>query len=201
MDNPCAIINRMGHIHTEEGQHDHTVGAYIIREDEGEPKLILHMHKKMEILLQFGGHVELNETPWQAVVHEVREESGYDIDQLNVLQPKERIKKLTGTVSDVAGKTEHLTGAVLHPYPVVLDTHIIKPGHYHSNDSFACVTDQKPKQSVDEGESTDMRLLTRDEVAQLSDEQIPPSVRETALFIFDVCLPNWERVDTSEFKS
>lgn len=190
----------MGHIHTADGQHDHTVGAYIIRTDTDEPRLILHMHKKLGVLMQFGGHVELNENPWQAVVHEVREESGYDIDQLRILQPKERIKKPTGTISAVGDNREHLTGSILHPYPVVLDTHVMKPGHFHSNESFAFITDQKPKNSVDEGESTDMRLFTRDEVAELTDDQMLPFVRQTALFIFDVCLPSWERVDTSEFQ-
>ncbi len=160
----------MSHIHTEKGQHDHTIGAYIIREDGDEPRLIMHMHKKLNVLLAFGGHIELKETPWQAVIREAREESGYDIDQLLLLQPKERIKKLSGTVSDPSIDMERWTGSVLHPYPVVIDTHVIKPGHFHTNDTFAFVTDQEPKHNVDEGESTDIRLLSRSEVAKLTDD-------------------------------
>jgi len=43
-----------------------------------EPRIILHKHRKLNKLLQFGGHVELDETPWQAVLREIAEESGYD---------------------------------------------------------------------------------------------------------------------------
>ena len=66
----------MAHIHTQPGQHDHTASAYIIRTDLDTPRIMLHLHRKIGKYLQFGGHVELNETPWQAVVHELREESG-----------------------------------------------------------------------------------------------------------------------------
>jgi len=63
----------MAHIHTQPGQHDHTASAYIVRTDFDEPKIMLHLHRKIGKYLQFGGHVELHETPWQAVVHELRE--------------------------------------------------------------------------------------------------------------------------------
>lgn len=36
----------MLHIHTQPGQHDHTVSAYIIRYINDEPYLLLHRHKK-----------------------------------------------------------------------------------------------------------------------------------------------------------
>lgn len=52
-----------------------------------EPRIILHKHRKLKMLLQFGGHVELDETPWQAVLREIAEESGYDKNQLKLLQP------------------------------------------------------------------------------------------------------------------
>lgn len=190
----------MGHIHTEPGQHDYTVGAYIIRDDGNEPRLIMHMHKKLNTLLAFGGHIELDETPWQAVIHEIREESGYDIGQLKILQPKERLKKLSGTVSDPDIEMERWVGSVLHPYPVVIDTHVIRPGHFHTNATFAFVTDQNPNNNVDDGESNDIRLFSRSEIVDLTDEQVPAPVRETALFVFDVCLPKWERVGTGLYK-
>lgn len=60
----------MAHIHTQAGQHDHTVTLYIIRIDTTEPKAWLHKHKKMKVLLPVGGHIELSETPWQAAAHE-----------------------------------------------------------------------------------------------------------------------------------
>lgn len=69
----------MPHIHTEPGQHDLTVSAYIVRMDLPEPAIILHKHRKLNKWLQFGGHVEPHENPWQAVQREIREESGYEL--------------------------------------------------------------------------------------------------------------------------
>ncbi len=175
----------MSHIHTQKGQHDHTVGMYIFREDGTQPRLILHMHKKLGILLQFGGHVELNETPWQAVVHEIKEESGYDMSQLKILQPKNRITALTNTI--------------LHPYPVVLETHKIGEDHFHSNDAFAFVTAEDPAHDVDDNESKDIRLVTAAELAALTDDEIPISVKEISQFIFDNYLDDWERIDPAVF--
>mgnify|MGYP001683399595 FL=1 len=78
----------MPHIHNKPGQHDICVSGYIVKITEGdEPRIILHKHRKLKMLLQFGGHVELDETPWQAVLREIAEESGYDKNQLKLLQP------------------------------------------------------------------------------------------------------------------
>lgn len=81
----------MAHIHTEPGQHDHTASGFIVRTDTPEPTLILHRHKKTGKYMQFGGHIELDETPWQAVRHELMEESGYDLSDLQILQPMQRL--------------------------------------------------------------------------------------------------------------
>ena len=54
----------MPHIHNQPGQHDICVSGYIVKITEGaEPRIILHKHRKLNKLLQFGGHVELDETP------------------------------------------------------------------------------------------------------------------------------------------
>lgn len=68
----------MAHIHTAPGQHDNTVTLYIVRQFGTEWKGLLHMHRKHHRLLPVGGHVELDETPWQSAVHELREEAGYE---------------------------------------------------------------------------------------------------------------------------
>src|SRR5690349_3881626 len=120
----------MPHIHTGPGQHDLAVGAYIIRSDFDEPKLLLHWHKKLDKWLQFGGHVELDENLWDAVRHELLEESGYELKQLKLLQPKERMKSLRG--------------AILHPQPFHLNTHVFNETHNHTVLEYAFVTDQEP---------------------------------------------------------
>lgn len=178
----------MAHIHTDAGQHDHTASAFIIRTDFVEPKVMVHMHKKLGQYLQFGGHVELSETHWQAVTHELKEESGYELSQLQLLQPRARMT--------------HVSGARLHPLPVAHQTH--KFGgldHYHDDIAYVFVTNQPPKYKPYEGESSDLRLLTRNELIKLSDKQIPDAVRQIFLFALDECLNNWEMVPPQQFSN
>lgn len=175
----------MPHIHTEPGQHDHTAGGYIVRLDFDEPKLILHRHLKLGTLLHFGGHIELNETPWQAVLHELREESGYAPEQLQVLQPTERVKDLIGVDQ--------------HPIPVAHITHELSPGHYHTDIQYAFVASGPPRHQPDDRESIDIMLLTRQELIELQDEKLPENIRQTGLFIFDTCLSNWDRLPAVNF--
>jgi 8-oxo-dGTP pyrophosphatase MutT (NUDIX family) len=182
------IEKLMAHIHTQPGQHDHTASAYIIRTDFEEPKIMLHLHRKIGKYLQFGGHIELHETPWQTVVHELREESGYDIDQLRILQPSARIK--------------NLSDAVIHPQPAAHSTHPFGNGldHFHTDIAYAVTADQPPRHHPEEGESTVTRLLTRSELAATTDADVPDNVKQIGLFIFDQCLAQWEAVPVTEFK-
>lgn len=177
----------MAHIHTHPGQHDHTASAYIIRTDFDEPKIMLHLHRKIGKYLQFGGHVELHETPWQAVSHELREESGYDIDQLQILQPEARVKSLSD--------------AVIHPQPASHSTHPFGNGidHFHTDIAYALIANEPPRHAPEDGESTNIKLLTRSELATLGEDDTPDNVKQIGLFIFDHCLSNWEAVPATEF--
>lgn len=56
-----------------------TVSVYIVHKD----KVLLHLHKKAEIMLPLGGHIELNELPEEACIREAREESGLNINLYN----------------------------------------------------------------------------------------------------------------------
>lgn len=177
----------MPHIHTNPGQHDLTASAYIIVELPGqEPRMWFHRHKKLNQWMQFGGHVELHEHPWSAVLHELREESGYQPSQLQVLQPQKFLRPLTG--------------AVLHPADVCINTHHFPDlDHYHTDIAYAFVTDQRPSQKPTEGESARLQAMTRSELLALPAEQIPASTREIALYIFDTITPNWTKMPTSLF--
>ncbi|MEN9560936.1 MAG: hypothetical protein RIQ56_209 [Candidatus Parcubacteria bacterium] len=62
----------MAHIHEK---IDFTASVYIVREN----KVLLHMHKKLNIWLPPGGHIELDEDPNQAAIREAKEEVGLDI--------------------------------------------------------------------------------------------------------------------------
>jgi 8-oxo-dGTP pyrophosphatase MutT (NUDIX family) len=175
----------MPHIHTKPGQHDSTVSGFIVRTDLNQPKLLLHKHKKLGRYIQFGGHVELHETPWQALVHELREESGYDISQLSLLQPSRRITALTQVK--------------LHPVAVYHNTHNFDEKHFHTDLGYAFIAKGEPKKKIAEDESNEIILVTRNELVSLPAEQTFESVREAGLFIFDVCLSEWVMADLDSF--
>lgn len=63
----------MGHIHEK---IDFTTAVYIVRDG----KVLLHKHKKLDIWLPPGGHIELDEDPNQAALREAREETGFSIE-------------------------------------------------------------------------------------------------------------------------
>jgi len=176
----------MPHIHTNPGQHDHTVSMYIFRIDLNEPKVMLHMHKKIGAYAQFGGHIELNENPWQTIEHELVEETGYGMEQLQILQP--------------VGRKAHITSAIVHPYPIVYSTmgYPNNKTHFHTDSAYAFITSETPLRSPQEGESTELRLFTREEIVTLS--SIDKITRDTALYIFDTCLESWQPVSTKDFQ-
>lgn len=185
----------MSHIHTNPGEHDHTVSAYIIRNDSdlNEPKIMLHKHKKLGVYLQFGGHIELNENPWEAIAHELTEESGYNINQMKIMQPKLRIKRLDK--------------AVLHPIPVAHNTHRFDPEgkHIHSDTGYLFITDESPAGTIDEGESEDIQLFTKDEIIALGkNHDIFDNVMQISLFCLELASgsdSSWELVDASSFST
>jgi 8-oxo-dGTP diphosphatase len=182
----CYTIH-MPHIHNNFGEHDFTASAFVIRDDLDEPQLLLHMHKKLHVLLQFGGHVELSENPWQAIEHELREESGYAFEELEVLQPKDRM--------------HNLSGVSLHPTPVVLNTHPFnKEGsHYHIDIPFAFLAHGEPSQAPAVGESNDVRWFTYKQLTDLGSNEIPENVREIGLYVLTDVYKKWERKSAKLF--
>ena len=175
----------MPHIHTEANQHDLTVTAYIIRTDTTEPQALIHMHKKLGRLLPVGGHVELHETPWQSIAHEVEEEAGYTLNQLHILQPKSRIKSMSK--------------AAQHPTPLSMNTHAIPGDHFHTDIQYAFVTTLDPTLELSEDESADIRWVTQLELNALESEVVFTNTKEIYNFIFDEALPTWDVIQTSEF--
>lgn len=171
----------MPHIHTEPGQYDHTASAFIVRLGK-EPRLILHIHKYVGTFIHFGGHIEHDESPWQSLVREIKEESGYDITQLKILQPKDSLRK----IGDL----------VIHPLPFMhVSYHYQELDHHHSDLKYVFVTEQEPEHKPGTGESEIIRSFTRDEILELSKDQIKDYDREICLYVLDTVLKDWEPVD------
>lgn len=177
----------MPHIHAGEGEHDLTVTAYIVRVDQGEPRALLHMHRKLNILLPVGGHVEVSETPWQAIAHELKEEAGYDFHQLQILQPPSRVRKMSKVVQ--------------HPYPLSMNTHAITPTHFHTDIEYGFITNEDPLHPIDDGEATDIRWLSGAEIDALPAGAIYDNTREVYHFLLKDALTQWEKEATDSFLS
>lgn len=178
----------MPHIHTQPGQHDQTASALIFRCDEDEPRVLLHMHKKLGRYMQPGGHVELHETPWQAIMHELEEETGYLPEQLTVLQPDFAIF--------------HLSEAVIHPVAFAANTHGF-PGidHRHTDTLYLLEVSADPQSKPADGESTDFLWATASDIEMMKSDQtrVNFNIVELALAAFDV-IKHWQRVPVNRFE-
>ncbi len=163
----------MAHIHNQEGGVDITASAVIIRTDGPKPRVTLHKHRKLNSWLHFGGHVENNEHAWQTVAREVAEESGYQLEQLSIVQPQHRLKNIRGET------------VWLHPTPLIFDAHEIPNDniHYHCDLVFVLVTDEEPRDQPLEGESQEIRVFSKTEIENSSD--IYPSIKDIMLFALD----------------
>lgn len=161
----------MPHIHNEPGEHDHTVSAFIVRKFEDNVwRLLLHRHKKLGTLMQFGGHIELNETPWQTLAHELREESGYDMNELRIVLSPPKI--------GLVDTDEHYA-------PFSMNTHSFNKErtHFHTDATYAFIAHAEPSAGRAEGESKELKWLTYDELIQLPEADIFSNVKQLGLFV------------------
>jgi len=160
------------HIHTGPGEHDLTVSAFIVhRSQEGVWRLLLHRHRLLDTWLQIGGHVEIKENPWDALRHEVKEETGKDLD-----------KDLDLTLSPpLVG----LQDCVEHPSPLSVITHDFSDmDHRHIDLAWAFIAHDDSVNPA-EGESQDLRWFDRDELVAFGEDQIVSNVRQIGLFVLD----------------
>jgi len=148
---------------------------------------MVHRHKTLDIYLQVGGHVELDEQPWVALLREVAEETGYNATQLSVLQPLVRFQS---------------PSAVVHPQPVCV--HTVPFGaldHYHIDLSFALVVASAPVGQRAVGESSDVRWLALDDLPSYGDADMPADVRDQCRYVLTYILGSWEPVAATSFSA
>ena len=75
----------MSHIHD---LIDFTVDIFIVYDN----KVLLIFHKKHNMWLQVGGHIEFNEDPDEALFREVKEECGLEIEVMGEREPQIEVK-------------------------------------------------------------------------------------------------------------
>lgn len=104
----------MAHIHE---LIDFIVNAFIVYEN----KVLLIHHKKLNMWLSIGGHIELNENPEEALFREIKEECGLEVEVLGRRQVIPDAEK-TNTVSLLC--------------PRFLDVHSLPGNHKHIGLSY-----------------------------------------------------------------
>lgn len=171
----------MVHLHTGHGQGDFTASAFIVRDTPGGLVGLVHLHKKLGTLLQVGGHIEWDETPWSGLAHEVAEETGYRLDELDVLQP---YAPLPGS-----------EGPRKLPVPASVESHWVIDGHFHNDLRWAFVASGVPIRPAADGESSDLRWYTLAEM-QL-DPLLPAPLAADYQLVMTTLWTSWKRYRAS----
>ena len=144
------------HIHEK---IDFTASAYIVFEG----KVLLHMHKKLNIWLPPGGHIELDEDPNEAAIREAKEETGLDIE-------------LVGKGVDYGSS---FAARDLIP-PKFLNRHFFDATHTHEHIDCAYFARSKSDAARPEIEGGEIRWFTKEEIER-DESAIVPDVRAHAL--------------------
>ena len=84
--------------------------VYVVKDG----KVLLNFHQDIKKFIPLGGHVELNELPNEAAIREAKEESGLDVELIDLGKLKNR--------------------NLIQNFDIQLD--IIKPNHHHINLSY-----------------------------------------------------------------
>jgi 8-oxo-dGTP pyrophosphatase MutT (NUDIX family) len=71
-----AEYARLEHPFDEHADLVHVTGSAIVIGARG---VVLHLHKRLGIWLQPGGHIDRGEHPWEAALREAHEETGLDV--------------------------------------------------------------------------------------------------------------------------
>lgn len=132
----------MGHIHE---LNDFTISVFIVHEN----RVLLVHHKRYDLWLPVGGHIELDEDPEQALWREIEEESGLKQNQVEILssKPKEKFKSSKFLLT-----------------PNFLDIHDIDEKHKHIGLTYFAKA--KTDKVVLSDEHYDMAWFSKDEIEE-----------------------------------
>lgn len=95
-----------------------TVSVYIVSEISGVKKLLLHKHKKLNMWLPVGGHIDFGETPIDAAIREAKEESDLDIEIVTneKLYESDIVKQLVTPIALMEQTIPEHNGKPLHKH-------------------------------------------------------------------------------------
>lgn len=144
------VVPSLAHPFDEQADPRHVTGSAIVVGNRG---VLLHRHKRLNMWLQPGGHIEAGETPAQAAAREAHEETG-----LPIRHPRSG------------------------PWLVHLDVHPGPRGHTHFDVRYLVnAPDDDP--SPAEGESQDAAWFEWDEAIGMVDAGLAGALRTVRLLI------------------
>ena len=144
---------------------DFVVAGYIYRKG----KVLLIHHKKLDLWLPVGGHIKENETPNDALLREIKEEIGIDVEILknNNFSGNGNVKKNL-------------------EIPFNVNVHSVGD-HNHCCFFYVCKTINEDKLKINHDELKNFAWLKKEELSQ---KHIPKDVKEMALKGFEIIKPS-----------
>lgn len=162
----------MSHIHTNTGECDFTVTGFVVHNE----KLLLIKHKKMHSLLPPGGHIEVNQSPIEALYTEILEEAGITKHDL------ELITSYHNANLNFIQETDSSSLAV----PFDINIHDITTGSSHRHIDLAYILLSRTNSVKPEtGESQEYGWYSKPNIQNLNDEVIYKNTRNRALWVLD----------------
>ncbi|HEU0266772.1 MAG TPA: NUDIX domain-containing protein [Candidatus Saccharimonadaceae bacterium] len=156
----------MPHIHTADGQFDFTVSGYLVYKN----KTLLIRHKYLPIWTPPAGHIELDQTPVDALYAEIKEEAGIDRNHLTLIETHQETNRFA------RGEATRL------PVPFDVEYHQITDKHRHINLAYILTSDTNNVEPGP-GESNTFKWFSADELRNF--DETNASIISSALYALE----------------
>lgn len=144
--------------------------------DKKFPRTLLHFHKKLQSWLPPGGHIEINESPYEAALREIEEETSLTLNNSSL----KFIFKNKSTLS----KLDHRSKLLEMPY-FLLEEEIETDTHFHLDwIYYAHIADEDLEIISKNMENNNFKWFDFNEL--LNEEQCFDNVKELAFHGFEL---------------